>query len=130
MAEQIMIAAASVFLTAAITTAVNEWRHRSGQREKRICEIVDKFLELRRKGMHERVYELRALQCSGLLLLEEEKDADEVLRRIEVTDRRIELPGFIGKDGVLKGLRTASGRGIDIGDFREVAIEEIRQATS
>ena len=113
-------------LSAAIATAIGELRFRHRQKKALIKEIAEKFLELRKGGTHENVYELRALQCSGILLLKSEKDAIEVLERIELLDKPIRLVKQLEQLGVLKGLRSLIDNNIDLDDFRDITIAQIR----
>ena len=111
---------------AAIKWVAHKLQFRRAQPEELIREIVAKFLELRTKGTHEKGYELNSLQKSGILRLKKEKDANEVLRRIKDTDKPIAIPEFIRDQGVLTGLRRAVDDGVNLDDFRDVTIYNIR----
>lgn len=121
MLENIILVIASCL----ITTALNEWRFKVRQKEKLIKEIAENFLKLRKEAKNDQVYELRYLQSSGILLLKKDRDAQEVLKQIELREKGVDIPNFIRKEGILKGLRMAINKGINIDDFRELEIQEI-----
>jgi hypothetical protein len=111
-----------------ITAVLNELRFRARQKEIRIKEIVENFLMLRKEAKNDQVYELRYLQSSGILLLKKERDAQEVLKQIELRDKGVCIPESIKKKGLLQGLRMAINKGINIDDFRDLEIQEIGEA--
>lgn len=125
MVREIAIAILLAIATCAITIAVEELRFWHKQKKALIKEIADKFLELRKEGTHENVYELRALQCSGILLLKRERDATEVLERIELLDKPIKLVKQLEELGILKGLRSLIDKNINLDDFRNRLSEGI-----
>mgnify|MGYP001571654245 FL=1 len=117
-----------VITSCLITTGLNEWLFRARQKKMFIKEIVESFLKLRKEAKNGQVHELWYLQFSGILLLKRERDAQEVLKQIELRDKQVNVPNFIRKKGILQGLRMAIKNGVKIGDFREVAIQEIGEA--
>ena len=117
-----------IIISCILTTELNEWRFKGRQKKMLIKEIVENFLKLRKEGEKDHVHELLFLQKSGILLLKEEKDAQDVLRQIELKDKPVKIPGFIKTHGILQGLKKAIDKGIDIGNFREITIEEIGEA--
>lgn len=125
MVHEVIIGVGSAVIGSAITIAADEYRFRLRHKGALIARIVDEFLRLRKEGTHEQVYELRSLQCSGILLLKKEKEANKVLRRISLTDRPVNLPASIESQGLLKGLRAAIAKDIDLNDFRDVTIDDI-----
>jgi hypothetical protein len=125
MLKDIILVIASCLITTVVTTVLNEWRFRARQKEMFIKEIVESFLKHRKEAKNNQVYELRYLQSSGILLLKRERDAEEVLKQIELRDKGVNIPNFIREKGILQGLQMAIKNGINIGDSKEVTIQEI-----
>ena len=125
MLQNFILVISSSFISCFLTTVVNEWRFKLRQKEALIKEIVNSFLKLRKEGNNDQVYELRNLQYSSILLLKKEKDAEDVLKRIELIDKPVNIPSYIKDKGILQGLKEAIKKGIDICDFRENEIQEI-----
>ncbi len=115
-------------LTSLLTTALNESRFKARQKKMLIKEIVENFLKLRKESKNEQDNDLLYLQNSGILLLKDEKDAEEALRQIGLRDKPIEIPNFISNNGILHGFKKAIDNGVDIGSFRDVTIKQIEEA--